>query len=253
MLRAYKPYARPARARLFRGFLLPLIRVLLLAFLFYALINHFLVASYRVESGSMRPVLQDGDRVLATPLSYGPRVPFLRSWLPGLSEPRRGDVVIVLPPYTVPDPGLVAFFDPLFRFFTLQRLGLADGVGSVSALRSRSPYMIKRIIGVPGDTIRLEGFQARIKPKGRDEFYAEKDLVLTRYKPAVAALPAGWEEGFPVSGKLEQMTLGPDEYFVLGDNRLESSDSRSWGAVRRSGIIGRVFFRYWPIGNGERF
>ena len=253
MLRAYKPYARPARARLLRGFLLPLVGVLMLSFLFHALINHFLVASYRVESDSMLPVLREGDRVLASPLSYGPRVPFLQSRLPGLAEPGRGEVVILVPPYAPPQPALVAILDPLFRFFSFQRLSLVDGPGRVAALRSRSPRLVKRIIGVPGDTIRLEGFQAQIRPKGKNGFLPEQELITRRYQPTVGVLPTGWQEGFPASGGREAITLGPEEYFVLGDNRLESSDSRSWGPVSRAGIVGRVVFRYWPLGSGERF
>ena len=252
MLRAYKPYARPARARFLRGFLLPLAGVLVLAFLFHSLINHFLVGTYRVDSDSMLPVLREGDRVLASPLSYGAQVPLLRSRLPGLGEPERGEVVILVPPYASPQPALVSLFDPLFRF-TLRRLSLLDGPGRVAALRTRSPRLVKRIIGLPGDTIRLDGFLARIRPAGAGGFVPEQQLIKRRYQPTVGALPAGWQEGFPGSGEREAVTLGPGEYSVLGDNRLESSDSRSWGAVPRSGIVGRVILRYWPLGSGERF
>ncbi len=252
MFRSYERYTAPSGSRFFRGFLFPLIGVLLLAFLFYAIINQFLVSTYRVESSSMLPALHEGDRILVSPLSYGPRVPFFSYQLPGLSHPKRGDLVVVMPPYAAPLPPVPRFFDPFFRFFTLQKLGIAEGAGGPPAVSSRGPFMVKRIIGVPGDTIRLEGFQAQIRPKGRERFYPEKELILVPYKVRLGSLPAGWREEFPASGNSVEITLKENEYFVLGDNRPDSSDSRSWGPLPRSRLIGRVFFRYWPPPDSER-
>lgn len=83
---------------------------------------------------------------------------------------------------------------------------------------------IKRIIGLPGETIRIDGGTIYINDKKLNENY-EKQVT------------AGDEE----------LTLGPDEYFVLGDNRGGSSDSRVFGPIKRDTIEGKAWFVYWPI------
>ena len=89
---------------------------------------------------------------------------------------------------------------------------------------------IKRVIGVPGDTVGLENSKYIVNDVALDENYIPADYV---------TLPGAFMKGRTV-------TLGPDEYFVSGDNRPYSSDSRAWGPIGKSEIVGRAFFRYWP-------
>lgn len=97
-----------------------------------------------------------------------------------------------------------------------------------------SVYFIKRVIGLPGETIDIEGDRVRITnadhPQG---FY----LVEPYLSPL---LSTGW-----VGSK--KITLGPQQYFVLGDNRLNSLDSRYWGPLERGAIVGAVRARLWPL------
>ncbi len=89
---------------------------------------------------------------------------------------------------------------------------------------------IKRVLAVPGETIEVV-----------DGHYVVNGEVLTE-----AYIPPEFET---MAGKFTQngpVTMGPDEYFVSGDNRPYSADSRAWGPVLKSGIIGRAFFKYWP-------
>lgn len=91
---------------------------------------------------------------------------------------------------------------------------------------------IKRIIGLPGDTISIKDGKVIINGQSLNDEYIQTDTIL---------LPGQYiREG-------EQITVGPNEYFVLGDNRSHSADSRQWGMVPQKDIIGRVFFRYWPV------
>ncbi len=83
---------------------------------------------------------------------------------------------------------------------------------------------IKRIIGLPGETVHIEGGVVRVNGQPLDEPYIQ----------APPAFGGTW-------------TLGPDEFFVMGDNRNNSSDSRSWGPLQRQFIIGRAWFVYWPL------
>ncbi len=96
---------------------------------------------------------------------------------------------------------------------------------------ARKVDFIKRIIGLPGETVKIENGIVFIN--GRE--YRERHEVI------------GQTEGN------KTITLGEDEYFVLGDNRLSSSDSRTFGSVKRNLIRGKVWFVYWPIVKGEDF
>lgn len=91
---------------------------------------------------------------------------------------------------------------------------------------------IKRIIGVPGDTLMLKGGYLYLNGTKLDENYINDPgkVLPGRY----------FREG-------EVIEVAPDQYIVMGDNRLHSSDSREWGPVNESGIVGRAFFRYWPV------
>ncbi len=94
-----------------------------------------------------------------------------------------------------------------------------------------SQRYIKRVIGLPGETVEIENGQVVISKGGKDQTLNES-----------AYLPALLE----TSGNIS-VTLGPNEYFVLGDNRPFSSDSRRWGILPRQNIIGKVFLRAWPL------
>lgn len=86
---------------------------------------------------------------------------------------------------------------------------------------------IKRIIGLPGETVLIKDGQVFINGKKLSEPY----------------LPA---YTYTTEGTFQEITLKPEEYFVMGDNRPSSSDSRSWGPVKRDKIVGKAWFVYWP-------
>ena len=105
----------------------------------------------------------------------------------------------------------------------------AIGRGDILVFRSPADsgrYLIKRAVGLPGETVRISG--GRLIVDGRE---IEEDYL--------AHLPPEGESYGPVR-------LGPASYFVLGDHRTDSEDSRTWGAVDRSLIIGRAILSYWP-------
>lgn len=90
-------------------------------------------------------------------------------------------------------------------------------------------YNIKRVIGLPNETVTVKNSAIHIKQSDGVEFDLEEPYVTT------SRLEAS-----------HMFELGPDEYFVAGDNRSVSADSRNWGALKRKEIAGRVFIRLWP-------
>lgn len=94
-----------------------------------------------------------------------------------------------------------------------------------------SKDFIKRIVATPGQTLKVEGNTTYVDGKPLNESYLPPD---TPTRPG-----AFLHEG-------QSITAAPGEYFVFGDNRNHSSDSREWGVLKREGIVGKVFFRYWP-------
>jgi signal peptidase I len=89
---------------------------------------------------------------------------------------------------------------------------------------------IKRVIGVPGDRIRVDGGQV----------YVNGGLLDEDYVPPINRDSVSWKDG-------EEQIVPKDKYFVLGDHRNSSSDSRTWGYVPRDNIYGRAVFVYWPL------
>ena len=219
-----------------------LLRGLLIAFLLYLLVSRFLALTFRVDSISMEPVLVPSDRVVVSLLSYGPRVPLSSGRLPGLGEPSRGDLVVVRPPF-FGEPGVAfSLIEPVVSFFTGQRATLRRDLFNDRV----NGYMVKRLVGLPGDTVRMDGYSLQVKPRGATQFVGEVSLSPTRYQPVSARGPQDAAAALPVAAGATELLLGDDQYFVLGDNRPSSSDSRSWGPIGRDRIIGKVVYRYWP-------
>jgi signal peptidase I len=102
-----------------------------------------------------------------------------------------------------------------------------------------SQYYIKRIIGLPGETVEIKDGQVIIY---NQEFPQGRILDESSY---LAARTITWGE--------VKVELSEEEYFVLGDNRQASSDSRRWGALPREYIIGRVWLRAWPFNSAKVF
>lgn len=97
--------------------------------------------------------------------------------------------------------------------------------------KDESQDFIKRIIALPGDSIEIRG----------DTVYLNGELLQEPYLPEDTTTPQG-----TFLQENEEVKAGENQYFVLGDNRNHSSDSRSWGGITKEEIVGKVFLRYWP-------
>jgi signal peptidase I len=103
--------------------------------------------------------------------------------------------------------------------------------------RDPSKYFIKRVIGVPGDTLTIDGNTVSITNEANPNGYVLDEPYIKSMRPGASL----------------SETLGEHEYFVMGDNRDQSSDSRTWGVLQESYIVGRAFLRLFPPGELDYF
>lgn len=173
------------------------IEAILLAIVIAFFIRTFVVQAYKIPSGSMKPTLQIGDHILVTKFNYGIRIPFLRSTLIPLGSPKRGDIVVFIYP------------------------------------EDRSKDFIKRLIGLPGDTIEIRDKNILLngRPwKDTHGVYVDSMIIPEKIQPRDNFGP---------------VTVPPDSLFVMGDNRDESYDSRFWKFVPMQDVLGKALIIYW--------
>ena len=205
--------------------------LIIFLFIFYQFFSIYISTPLKIETRSMEPTLFSSDRILFSKVYQEIR---------GV---QRGDVLVVHPPYYRENQQILDVINPFVRFFTFQKIQLS----AYSRQEWEIPYMIKRVIGLPGDTIRIENYRAYVIPSDGSGMFQEFDLITTGYSLNDPDLPDGWEEGMPLDGCLDSVTLGEGEYFVLGDSRGMGNDSLIWGALNENQIVGTVFFRYFPL------
>lgn len=191
----------------------------------------FLAQNFVIPSGSMENTLLIGDHLVVDRLTLAPPA----KWMPFVHyrNPRRGDIVVFIKP--VPD----------------------DVNGEPQYL-----YLVKRCMGVPGDHIHLHegivyinGVAQNPPPDGKnipaiDPVFLDEFPVI----PPVAqpgATPEAWAIDFPNHVVDGNLVVPPDKYFMMGDNRHNSLDSRYWGFVPRANVVGRPLFNYWSFKTPE--
>lgn len=199
-------------------------------------LRSFLVEPFKIPSGSMIPTLLVGDFILVNKYTYGIRVPVINLKIIDINEPERGEVLV-------------------FRY-------------------PENPSMdyIKRIIGVPGDLVTYRNKQlitngvpvrlestgeytyvesglSYVYSQGYTEFISEGHTIIV--DPDMPSIQISGVQQFPYS---ENCSYGDSEftcrvpaghYFVMGDNRDSSSDSRYWGFVPERNIVGKAFMIWW--------
>ena len=172
------------------------------------IIIRFFVGEIRwIPSGSMRPTLIEGDRIFVEKTSLF------------FSKPKRGDILVFYPPMVTLQKNPSAVFGRLTGFFC------------------KDVAYIKRLIGLPGDKIVIkpndEGrYGVFVNGKKLNESYIMDDYD---YIPCMKGMYCG------------PFTVPKDKYFMLGDNRGNSQDSRFWGFLPENRIVGRAIFLFWPF------
>ena len=173
------------------------------------LIQAFIVKPYRIPSPSMVPTLQIGQRILVDRIGLD------------FSSPQVGDIVVFHPPanYSVcADSGEGQ----------LSGGGYADQACDVAQKRAASVTFVKRVVGLPGDHLQIiDGHVIRNGKREPDSYTVPCDDDPACDFPKTIVVPRG-------------------DYYMMGDNRPDSDDSRFWGPVPSGWLIGKAFFTYWP-------
>ena len=195
------------------------IKSFLIAFVLFLIIRTFLVEAFRIPTGSMENTLLVGDFLLVNKAVFGVTVPFTRLRSPSFDEPQRGDVVVFVPPH------------------------------------EHNRNYVKRLVGLPGDTLEMHSKTlyvngtaqaepyARISERG--DVYASTMFWQCDFVPATAAGAC-----HPTRDNWGPIVVPEQRYFMLGDNRDDSEDSRYWGFVERAALKGRPLVLYYSFETG---
>jgi signal peptidase I len=201
-------------------------------------LRSFFFEPFRIPSGSMIPTLQIGDLILVNKYQYGVRLPVIHTKIVDIGSPQRGDVMV-------------------FRF-----------------PHNPSQDYIKRVVGLPGDKVEylnrrlsINGVPVPSRPaeryfeEGRVQYYNQfvetlgsvEHRIILNDGPGVP-VAQGFQHTHPqacqyASPEGVTCTVPPGHYFMMGDNRDNSEDSRFWGFVPEENIVGRAFFIWMNFGN----
>jgi signal peptidase I len=179
---------------------------LLIAIIFVNFARIFVFQAFKIPTGSMEDNLKIGDHIIVNKFIYGPMGGPLDRLMP-LRDVHRGDIIV-------------------FRY----------------PLQPDTDF-VKRVIGMPGDSVSVKDKVVYINGKALDEPYVVHDDP--QIYPDQPALP----EPYRSRDQFGPYQVPPGQYFAMGDNRDRSSDSRYWGTVPRSLIKGRAFMVYWSFDN----
>jgi signal peptidase I len=186
----------------------------------------FLGQNFVIPSGSMEDTLLVGDHLVVDRITLAPET----KWMPLVHyrAPKRGDIVVFIKP------------------------GELDSDGKPTIM-----YLVKRLIGVPGDHIRLHdgivsinGVAQNPPPQGKDSPAGDKDFV--DEFPSIApttdrGATEAWAVEFPSHLQNGDLVVPEGKYFMMGDHRHNSLDSRYWGFVPKENVVGRPLFNYWSF------
>jgi signal peptidase I len=208
----------------------------------FSLIIRIGIISYEVVDDNMSPNLPAGTRFLATPIFHNPRIPLTPFSLPSFGEIKRGDLVVLQNPYFQAPEGLTALLDEVLRILSLDLLR----VHHFTPQPGQSAISVKRVIALPGDTIKMESYLIFVKAKGDAHFLDETVITPNDYWTGQLDIPQNWNTDLPYSGYLEEYELGEDEYWVMADLRPQGLDSYDYGPVSRSDFIATGILKFWP-------
>ena len=177
------------------------------------ILRSFLMEPFQIPTGSMIPTLEVGDFILVNKYAYGVRLPIIGTKIIEVDDPDRGEIMVFIPPH-------------------------------------ENKYYIKRVIGLPGDTVRYEDKNLYINGELIDQEYVRPitvdtsigDLAGTLFTETINGVEHAIQH-IGAAGRRRARTtwvIPNGHYFMMGDNRDNSADSREWGTVVEQDIVGKA-------------
>ncbi len=177
------------------------------------ILRSFLIEPFQIPTGSMIPTLEVGDFILVNKYAYGVRLPIIGTKILGVEDPDRGEVIVFIPPH-------------------------------------ENKYYIKRVIGLSGDTVRYEDKNLYVNGELISKDYVESIMVETSigdlsgvlYRETINGVEHSTQNIDAVGRQRARTTwvIPNGHYFMMGDNRDNSSDSRVWGTVPNENVVGKA-------------
>ncbi|MFQ3546926.1 MAG: signal peptidase I [Termitinemataceae bacterium] len=209
-------------------------------FLFFSFFTNFVFFTFLINTKSMEPTLQPGDRGLSLSTAFLPKDHDNPLFLY-----KRGSLVVLRKNFgSAESPWYKSFTASILRFLSAQRWDIeAD---------TRRLY-VKRIIALPGDRVTISNYTAQVQPADQNYTLSEFELATHSYTVKIPDVSSEWDSRLPFSGSMDTLVLKDGECFVLSDDRGDINDSRTWGPVPLSSLIGKPLLIYWPMNRFGQF
>ena len=170
-------------------------------------LRSFLFEPFQIPTGSMIPTLAVGDFILVNKFTYGIRLPVVGTKIVDIAEPKNGEVMVFIPPH-------------------------------------QDEYFIKRVVGIPGDKIRYEDKTLYINGKRQNQTFVSQippvNPRVLQYREKLGEVDHLIQRNSYRETSVDEWVIPEGHYFMMGDNRDQSSDSRYWGLVSEHNIVGRA-------------
>jgi signal peptidase I len=176
--------------------------------LFVLVLRSFLVEPFQIPTGSMIPTLKVGDFILVNKYAYGIRLPVAGTKIIDVGDPERGDSMVFIPPH-------------------------------------EEEYFIKRVIGLPGDRVRYQNKTLYINGVEQTQVFQQEVREFRprqlEFEETFGDKPHAIYRNLYNDPRVQEWVVPEGHYFMMGDNRDQSNDSRFWGFVPDENVVGRAF------------
>ena len=171
------------------------------------MLRSFFFEPFQIPTGSMIPTLEVGDFILVNKYEYGLRLPVLGTKVVDINEPKKGEVMVFIPPH-------------------------------------EDEYFIKRVVGVPGDTVRYQDKTLYINGEKQNQTFVSQvppvNPTYLRYREKLGGVEHMIQRNSFRDTRVDEWVIPEGHYFMMGDNRDQSSDSRYWGLVSEDKVVGKA-------------
>jgi signal peptidase I len=201
----------------------------LLIFWLFVGLQNYVIAIYAMPNEGMEPYLRSNQRIVIQKFGWGEGF----DKLPALTSIKRGDVVLI----NLSEESQILLWqliNPFIRLVSGNFYWLKDS----RAKQGLTNEIIKRVIALPGDTIKMDNNVIMVRPAGERFFISEFESSTKAYETFTTDSLEAWPAYGLLSSYMHEQVLPPNTYFVAGDNRVLINDSRSFGLVRKEQIQG---------------